>query len=169
MKIVKLVVQILSVISVASFAGAMLMLDTSLVAFWKQVSPDEFLDWFSAYSSGISRTTGIFVKLSMLLPLISLLVNMLNRQAMIYWSLSYICILAIMVITATFFVDANESFVSKTIELGKVPETITTWGRLHAIRTTLAFVSAFLASVGLYKYVSSIQETSLIDKLRQAN
>ncbi len=164
MKKIKFLIQILSVISIAGFAGSMLMLYTSLVSFWKQIPPDQFLDWFSNYSSGITTTTGLFVKLSMLLPLISIVMAWKVSASRNYWLISYAFIIGIMVVTFAFFIGANESFVSKTIELGDVKETLNTWGNLHALRIGLGFLSAFFAALGLAKYLSSTVRSELEGK-----
>ncbi len=161
MKKIKLLVQILSVISIAGFAGSMLMLYTSLVPFWKQLPSEDFLNWFSNYSSGITATTGLFVKLSMLIPLTSIFLTWKTHVSRNYWAISYAFILGIMVITFSFFIEANESFVSKTIELKDVKEAINTWANLHAIRIVFSFLSAFFAALGMIKYISSTTSSEL--------
>lgn len=155
MKKVRLVIQILSIISIASFAGAMLMLYTSLVSFWEQIPPDDFLNWFSSYSSGITVTTGLLVKLSILFPLISIFITWKIPLSRNYWLIAYVFIIGIMVITFSFFIETNTAFVSKTIELAHVKASIKMWGDLHFIRTIMGFASSFFAVLGLVTYLSS--------------
>ncbi len=155
MKKLCLLVQVSSIISIAAFAGSMLMLNTSLVSFWKQIPPNEFLNWFSNYSTGIEMTTGPMLKLTMLLPLISIILVWKIPKSRYYWLTSYMLIIGIMVITVAFFIDANTSFVAKTVELENVKVIVTTWGTLHSIRTNLGFLSALFALIGLYNCVLS--------------
>lgn len=155
MKNLRLPIQILSIASIAAFAGSMLMLYTTLVPFWKQMAPNNFLAWFSDYSSGITTTTGPFVKLCMLLPLTSILLVWKVPSSRVYWLISYAFILGIMVITFSFFIEANESFTNGTIELALVDEKVRLWGELHGIRTVLGFLSTVFAALGLLKYWST--------------
>lgn len=156
MKKLRLAIQIISIICLASFAGGMVMLYTALVSFWKQIPPADFLDWFSNYSSGIEDATGPFVKLSMLLPLISIILVWKVPRSRLYWLLSYAFVIGIMVVTFAFFIEANSSFASKTIELSLVAEKVNTWGNLHLLRIGMGFISAILGGIGLVKYIGSM-------------
>ncbi len=100
-------------------------------------------------------TTGPMVKLTMLLPLISIILVWKIPKSRYYWLTSYMLIIGIMVITVAFFIDANTSFVAKTVELENVKVIVTTWGKLHSIRTILGFLSALFALIGLYNCVLS--------------
>ncbi len=155
MKKISLIIQSLSIISVAAFAGAMLMLYTALLSFWKQIPPADFLNWFSIYSSGIETTTGALGILSLILPLISIFLVRKISTSRNYWLLAYALVIGIMIITFSFFLEANSSFVSKSIDINAVGKTLKMWGSLHSIRISMGFLSAIFALVGLTKYISN--------------
>lgn len=154
MKRLILSIQILSIISIGAFAGAMTMLYTALVSFWKQVPAGDFLHWFSNYSSGIETSTGPLVMLSLILPLISIFLVRKIPKSRMYWLISFLLCIGIMAITMSFFVGANTSFANGSIELDQVKETLNTWGKLHIVRISLAFISSIFAGIGLVNYMS---------------
>lgn len=153
MKTLRLTFQILGLISVASFAGAMLMLYTALVPFWKQVPPAEFIEWFSNFSSGIQLTTGLLGFASIIFPIASVFLVWKVHKSRLYWILSSVLVIGIMIITFAFFLDANSSFANKTIELNEVANTLNTWGNLHFIRIILGFGSALFAAFGFTNFI----------------
>lgn len=161
MKKISLSIQILSIISIASFSGAMLMLYTGPVSFWKKIPPDDFLNWFSNHSSGIEITIGPLVILSMLLPLISVFSTWKIPKSRIYWLISFLFLLGIMAITLSFFLETNSAFAAKSIELDQVNEKLNTWDTLHSIRVVMGFLSAIFAGIGFIRYMSNTVVSNL--------
>ncbi len=155
MKKITVLIQVVSIISIGAFTGAMIMLYTAILSFWKQASPEDFLNWYANYASGIMDSTGPLVMLSLILPLICIFLVRKIPQSRTYWLISFLLSIVIMVITLSYFVDVNTSFGNKSIELNHVKETLETWGKLHIVRISIAFVSAVFAGIGMVKYLSN--------------
>ncbi|MDW3651027.1 MAG: anthrone oxygenase family protein [Bacteroidia bacterium] len=151
-------IQLLGIISIAAFAGAMIMLYTSLVSFWEQIPAEDFFNWYSNYSSGIEATTGPLVMLSLFLPLLAILLVRKIPQSRIYWLISFLLCIGIMAITLSYFVEANTSFATRSIEAAHLNESIHRWGDLHLLRISMALISAVFAGIGLLKYLSNSNE-----------
>lgn len=152
MKNLVLLSQYSTLISIAIFCGFMLCIYTALVPFWKQISTENFLDWFSTYSVGISKGTGPLGMLSLAFPLVTLVLTWSNSNSRIYWLLSFLLIVGVIVITMVFFVKANTSFINKTIALEAIPNTLVTWGKLHLVRIIMTTLAAISAVIGIIKY-----------------
>lgn len=152
MKNIIVVSQFSALFSIACFCGVMLCIYTSHLSYWKQISPEGFLDWFSTYSGGISNATGPLGILSLILPLITLIVTWGNTNSRTYWMCSFLLMLAVIAITMFFFVKTNTSLVNKTIPLHAVPHTLITWGKVHLVRIVLTSISAVSAVIGIIKY-----------------
>lgn len=155
-KIVVLI-QILTIICLASFTGAMIMLYTAILAFWKQSTSEEFLNWYVNYSSGITDSTGPFLMSSIIMPLICIFLIWKHPQSRKYWVISASLSGMIMIITLSYFVNVNTSFGNKSIAVNQIKETLIVWGNLHLLRISIALVSALSASIGLIKYLSKIK------------
>ena len=152
MKNIIIASQFSTVLILATFCGVMICIYTAHVPFWKQVPPEEFLDWFSTYSGGISNATGPFGMLSLVLPLITLILTWSNTNSRLYWLLSFLLILGVIAITMVFFVKTNTSFMNKTVAVEAIPDTLVTWGKLHLVRIIMTAFSAISAAIGIIKY-----------------
>lgn len=148
-------IQIFAITVIGTFTGAMIMLYTAILAFWKQATSTEFLNWYANYSTGIMDSTGPLLMSSIVLPLICAFLVWRNRQSRMYWLISFILTGMIMLITLNYFVDVNTSFGNKSIELNSIKETLNTWGNFHLVRIFLAFISTLIGAFGLVKYISS--------------
>ena len=137
---------------IATFCGVMICIYTSHLSYWKQAPPNEFLNWFSTYSGGISNATGPLGMLSLILPLITLILNWRNTNSKAYWLISFLLIAGVFFITMIFFVKANTSFINKTIAIEAIPNTLLTWGKLHLVRIFITFLAAVSAVIGIFKY-----------------
>ncbi|SNZ01167.1 protein of unknown function [Flagellimonas pacifica] len=146
-------IQVISIACLGAFAGAMIMLNTAILSFWKKAAPEDFLDWYADYASGIMDATGPLVMSSLILPLVCFFLVIKNKQSRIYWIISFSLSVIIMIITMGYFVGVNTSFAEQSIELVQIKETLDTWGRNHLIRISLAFASALFAGIGLVKYL----------------
>lgn len=144
--------QFSTLLIIAAFCGFMLCIYTSHLSHWKQIPPENFLDWFSTYSGGISKGTGPLGMLSLALPLITLILTWSNSSSRIYWLLSFLLMLGVIAITMIFFVKTNTSFMNKTIALETIPETLVTWGKLHLVRIIMTALSAIAAVIGIIKF-----------------
>lgn len=154
MKNIVLTSQFSTLLIIAMFCGVMLCIYTSHLPFWKKAQPEDFLNWFSVYSGGISKATGPLGMLSLVLPLITLIITWSDSNSRGYWLLSFLLMLGVITITMIFFVKANTSFVSKTIPIEAIPGTLITWGRLHLVRIIITSLSAVSAGIGIVKYHS---------------
>ncbi len=160
MRKITIAIQIVSIVSMGAFAGAMIMLYTAILSFWKKASPEEFLGWYSNYASGIMDATGPLVMSSILLPLICMVLVWKIPKSRIYWLISLLLSVIIMVITLSYFVDVNTSFADQSIELNRVKETLETWGQFHIIRISIAFISSVFGGMGIVQYLSKNQNTN---------
>lgn len=147
--------QILTITIVGAFTGAMIMLYTAILAFWKLATHAEFLNWYTNYASGIMDATGPLLMSSIILPLISAFLVRNNPKSRKYWIISFFLCGIIMAITLSYFVDVNATFSDRSIEMTTVKNTLNTWGNLHLVRISLAFISTLVGGVGLVKYLQT--------------
>ncbi len=162
MKKISILIQIVSIACLGAFFGAMLMLYTAILSLWKQSSPSDFLDWYVDYASGIMDTTGPLVMSSLFLPLLCFILVLKNKQSRVYWAISFLLSVSVMAITMSYFVGVNSSFADRTIELSQISGTLDTWGKLHVVRISLAFMAAVFGGMGLATLSGEKSKTYLI-------
>lgn len=155
MKKISILFQVASITCLGAFVGAMIMLYTAILSFWKKAAPEDFLDWYADYASGIMDATGPLVMSSLILPLVCFFLVIRNKQSRMYWMISFLLSVIIMLFTLSYFVAVNNSFANQSIELDLVKNTLNTWGTNHLIRIALAFASTISGGFGLVQYLSN--------------
>jgi NADH:ubiquinone oxidoreductase subunit H len=142
-------VLVLSVLSFGLLTGAMLLIGSSLVGFWKSLTPSEFLSWFASHSSRLGL---IMIPLGTITVLVSL------AAAAVLWRgparqrrfalIAALCALCVMVSYPIFFAGANASFIAGGLPDSVVRALLDQWAVWHWGRTLLGlagFVAAILA------------------------
>ncbi|MCR9253821.1 MAG: DUF1772 domain-containing protein [bacterium] len=151
MKILINYLQVASLVCLSSFIGVMICVYTSHYLVWVQLEADEFFHLFAISSKGISYATGATGIASLLICFITILFAWNNKISRIYWLVSYILLLFIILITAFYFVDVNKSFAAKSIPVTSLILTLGTWGQLHVLRIFLGVISASFAGFAIVK------------------
>lgn len=140
-KVIGSAFNILAVCATAGFAGVMLCIGVSLGGYWRSLPPQDFLLWFAAHSSFVSNTIPLIVAPA-LIGLIGSLVTGWQSDTRIWWILSTVCVLAVLVVTFAYFVPSNSAFITGSISPEDVPEKLSQWVSIHYVRIALAFVAS---------------------------
>ncbi len=130
-------------------AGAMLTEATVLVAYWRSLPAQEFLDWFGANEP---RLHGFYAPLQIASTVLAIVTaglfhfrRLAGRQL---FSAAALLTLAVLGTFFLYFKEANTSFVAATIAVNDVAAELARWGAWQWLRTALgtaAFCTALLA------------------------
>jgi hypothetical protein len=144
------VFQVLTLIALSLYSGALLFIAIAVVSFWQAAQPSMFLSWMSA---NFYRFPRIMIPLNMLslLMLIVALTTAWNSSPSSRLPLS-LGLISLFIATITFpiyFAGANAEFLSQTIDLGTISEKIGIWSNWHWFRTGLTILSIVFVSWAL--------------------
>jgi hypothetical protein len=147
---VSTVFQVLTLIALSLYSGALLFIAIAIVSFWQAAQPAIFLSWMS---ENFYRFPSIMLPLNMLslLMLIVALATAWNSSPSSRLPLS-LGLISLFISTITFpiyFAGANAEFLSQTIDLGAISEKIGIWSNWHWFRTGLTFLSIVFVSWAL--------------------
>ncbi|MBN5182473.1 DUF1772 domain-containing protein [Serratia marcescens] len=145
----QLLFRILAIAGSAMFAGVMLAIGVILGAYWKSLPPAEFLDWFGQHSEGIKSAIPLVVVPSIIGLIGSLFCNWKVPMARYLWLSAGACIIAVLILTAAYFVPVNAAFASKAIPIVQVPAKLDNWLLVHNFRIALALAAAVLGVVAI--------------------
>lgn len=139
-------VNTLAVVSVAAFAGVMISVGVTLGGYWTSLQPDEFLAWFERNNGYVARSVPITVAPALLGLVGSIVVSWGDSEVWL-WLISTMCVGAVLVMTARYFVPANTAFASGQLATADVPARLRQWLLVHSLRITLATAAAIAGSV----------------------
>jgi len=148
-------IQFLGLIIIAAFGGVIFNIYSGHLSFWKKLPPEDFLNWYSNYSSGIIKSTSPLDIISIAILIISVILVWNVPQSRIYWVISLFLIVGIIVITMLYYIKTNSSFSSRTIELSEIRDNFSTWGRIHIVCISMAFFASITAGIGIIKYIQN--------------
>jgi hypothetical protein len=142
-------VLVLSVVSFGLLTGAMLLIGTSIVGFWKSLTPTEFVSWFASHSD---RLGAIMIPLGAITVLLSLAAAAISWRSSVnqrrFAMIAALCALSVMVSYPVFFAGANASFIAGGLSDAAVRALLDKWAVWHWGRTLLGlagFIAAILA------------------------
>jgi hypothetical protein len=143
----RLAANILAIAGCGVFSGMMLTIGLTLGAYWKELPPAEFVEWFSTNNHLIART----IPLAIVPILVGLAGSIAFAEAgtrPLWWG-ALAAIFALLVITAVFHLPANASFAGGKMPLDAVGPLLDRWLWLHAARILLGLSATVLGIVAL--------------------
>jgi hypothetical protein len=150
MRKISIAFQVLSLIALSLFSGALLFIAIAIVKFWQAVEPDIFLSWMS---ENFFRFPVIMIPLNVvsLLMMIAALTTSwkANPTSRLPLSLGLISLFACTITFPLYFAGANAEFVARNIDLTDVAKKIGIWSNWHWFRTGLAILSIVFVSRSL--------------------
>jgi hypothetical protein len=144
----RLVSNFLAICGAAMFAGAMLTIGLSFGSYWKSLTPEAFLDWFSQNSHVIGQTIPLFIVPTLFGLAFSIWLGW-NEPGRIFWLLAAACFAGVLVITVVYHLPTNSAFTAKSIPLDQVGATLNMWLALHALRVALGLGAAVLGFLAM--------------------
>jgi hypothetical protein len=152
--------QVLALIALSLFSGALLFVAVVVIKIWQAEEPNTFLSWMS---ESFFRFPTIMVPLNLisLLMIIAALVtswrsNPNNRLPLV---LGLMSLLTCTITFPVYFASANAEFVTHAINLNDVAEKIKIWSNWHWFRTGLALLSICFISWALLNKSDEIAKT----------
>jgi uncharacterized membrane protein len=140
----RLILNMLAVIGMASFTGAMLTIGLTLGAYWKSLPPGEFLDWFATNSHLVGRTIPIFAVPAVVGLVGSLWLGWTIPSQRYLWLAALVCTIGLFAVTAIHHLPANAAFAAKTVAHDRVAAMLDTWLALHWVRISLGLAASVL-------------------------
>lgn len=140
---------ILAISGSAMFAGVMLAIGVILGNYWKNLPPEAFLDWFSQNSKFIMLAIPLVVIPTAIGLVGSLWLGWSDGTARMLWLLSFACFVAVIVVTAAYFVPINAQFTAKSVSPDQVRAKLDAWLLIHNVRIALAGISSALGVLAL--------------------
>ena len=141
---------ILAVVCLAWFSGAMLCIGLTLGAYWRSLPPEEFLAWFAANNQLVARTIPVTVA-----PALVGLVGSIwyswgaSNSGLMLWVLSAVCFIGVLVFTVMYFVPTNNAFASEAMDVATVSAKLDQWVSLHYLRIGGAMLGAILGCIAM--------------------
>lgn len=142
--------QVLTLIVLSLYSGALLFIAVAVVNFWQAAEPSMFLSWMN---ENFFRFPTIMIPLNMV-SLLMLIVALATA-----WKSSpssrlplILGLISLFICTITFpiyFAGANAEFLSQTMDLGDISAKIAIWSNWHWFRTGLAILSIVFVSWAL--------------------
>lgn len=152
--------QVLALIALSLFSGALLFIAIAVVKFWQVVEPEIFLSWMNEH---FFRFPTIMIPLNMvsLLMLIAALAISWKPQprSRLPLSLGLIALFGCTITFPIYFAGANAEFLSHAIDLTAVAEKIGIWSNWHWFRTGLVILSIIFVSWALLNQGDEIAKT----------
>jgi len=145
----RLLFNILAISGSAMFAGVLLAIGVMLGGYWKSLPASDFLDWFSQNSRFIMHVIPLVVVPALLGLAGSLWLGWSAGETRALWIGAILCIVAVLVLTMTWFVPSNAQFAAKSIPLDQVPAQLNTWLMFHDVRIALAAVGSVLGILAI--------------------
>ncbi|MGB8700802.1 MAG: hypothetical protein WCD18_15400 [Thermosynechococcaceae cyanobacterium] len=152
--------QVLALIALSLFSGALLFIAIAIVKFWQAAEPDIFLSWMG---ENFFRFPTIMVPLNMvsLLLIIAALAtswrsNPTNRLPL---GLGLISLFLCTITFPIYFAGANAEFVTHAVDLTDVAEKIEIWSNWHWFRTGLVMLAIGFVSWALLNQGNEVSKT----------
>ena len=139
---------ILAVCGAAGFAGVMLCIGLTLGGYWSSLPPADFLAWFAVNNRFVAISVPVIV-LPTLIGLIGSLAVGWHSPDRLWWGLSTICIVIVLVLTVAYFVPTNTAFSSGTMSVNAVSDKLNQWIMLHYFRIGFAFLAAVFGCIAI--------------------
>jgi len=142
---VRTIFYILAICGAAAYAGALATIGLGFGSYWKSLPPAEFMIWFGANFSSVSKVIPVVV-----LPTLLGLAGSfwLDRRLPVprrLWLLACACIVGVFIVTGIFQFPANSAFAAASVPLNQVGAALDKWLFWHGVRTILALAAATFA------------------------
>ena len=144
----RLIFNVLAISGSAMFAGVMLAIGITLGGYWKSLPPEAF-DWFSQNNHFIVRAIPFVVIPTVVGLAGSLWVGWSEQAARNHWLAASSCVLAVLIMTAAYYLPSNAQFAAKSVPLEQVPAKLDTWLLLHNVRIAVAAIASVLGIVAI--------------------
>jgi Domain of unknown function (DUF1772) len=144
----------LTIFGCGAFTGMLLTIGMSFGRFWKSLSPEELLQWFSTNPKGAARPLGV-VLVPTLLGLAGALCLQSQKptvESLLIGSAS--CLALLLTFTVVYFFPVNGRLENKRIAPALVPVVLDRWLTLHWIRIGLSVLAGILAFVATISSIS---------------
>jgi Domain of unknown function (DUF1772) len=145
----RLICNALGISGSAMFAGVMLAIGVTLGGYWKNLPPEGFLVWFGQNIHFITRSISLVVPATLVGMAGSLWLSWADRRARNLWLAGSGCIVAVLLITAAYYLPSNARFAGRSIPLEQVPAALDTWLLVHNVRISLAVLASVLGVVAI--------------------
>ena len=145
--------QYLKLISLAThalFTGGCIVILFVLVPFWQQSPAEDFLSWFSTYSTNIAMTMLPLEVIPLILSTVICYVAFRQKEDnRKWWLYNLLSNIAILLLFFVYFMPANSSMSLGTITIEQVANEIAKWEKYHIARTALTALSIMFCFIGL--------------------
>jgi hypothetical protein len=146
------ILQVFSLVSLATFTGAFLFIAIVIVPFWLSSEPNYFIEWFEV---NFLRFPTLMIPLNLiafLTTLITLIVSWKSKaNTKIIWTIATIAIFLASITYPIYFASANALLLDKTIELSLVMTKLITWSNWNWLRSVLTFIALIFATISVYQ------------------
>ena len=139
----ELAANVLAITGVAAFAGVMTCVGVTLGGYWRSLDSDEFIVWFGENNGYVARSVPVTVAPALLGLAGSISFAWGTSEAWL-WGGSALCLLAVLALTAVYFVPTNRALASGQVGTADVPQRLRRWLVIHNARIGLAALSAII-------------------------
>ena len=137
-------------LSAGLLTGGMILIEVVLVPFWRDASPAEFRQWFTAHSGRIRALMvplGAGAGLAGTASAVALVAE--RRRSSAAALVAAAATASVLAITAAVNEPANHRFVSGKLTGPETTELLNEWARWHHVRVVLGLVATGAATVAL--------------------
>lgn len=152
-----IIFQVMALIALSAFSGTLLFIAVAIVKFWQAVEPNLFLSWMTEHFFRFP-TIMIPLNIASVLMAIAALATSWKPYPDSRLPLS-VGLASLFICSITFpiyFAEANEKFISHSLDLADVAQAIAIWSNWHWLRTGLAILAVVCVSWGLFNSNSKL-------------
>ncbi len=139
--------ELITAVSTGVLVGALLTEANVLVPYWRRMPPKDFLDLHHTMAPSLFRFFAPITIAGTVLPVLSFLCAFQAAASnTVWWGVSALFGMVMLVIYFAYFKGANNSFETGSCSAENVPSELSNWARWHNIRTGIAFIG-FVSSI----------------------
>ena len=138
----------IAAIGVATFLGVMLCIGVTLGSYWRSLTAEAFIQWFTRNNGYVARSVPIAVAPALLGLVTSVVIDWGNSDGWL-WLGSAACVVVVLALTGAYFVPTNRAFANGEVDVDDVPGRLRQWLGLHTVRIIVALGGAVLACIAL--------------------
>jgi len=140
--------EFLTVAATGLLSGALLAEACVLVPYWRKMPISDFLSLHHTMATSLFRFYAPLTIAGTTIPILMAAISLVVGRSSYLWLLCGICAVSLLLFYFMFFKAANESFATGK-DQDAANETLSTWAKLHMVRTAISITGFFSATLGI--------------------
>ncbi|MEM9006105.1 MAG: DUF1772 domain-containing protein [Cyanobacteria bacterium P01_F01_bin.86] len=148
---IKNLIEMMAIISIATFAGNMITIGMSYAGYWQSIEPMEFMRDFKVKFPLLLLPTATTLLPALMATLLSVVFNRKNPATRLSWIIALLGLLLTVVITLIYHLPTNLAFMELEYSAAEATSKLQIWVLLHWVRVIAAITAATFSVLGFKK------------------